>query len=549
MPHHQPHINPILKWSSLVVLSLALAIIIIDSTLLNVAISTLIKDLHTDIQSIQWVISAYSLVLAALTITGGRLGDIFGRKKMFMLGAVLFAIGSVTASLANNFSTLLWGESIIEGIGAALMMPATASLLVSNFEGRDRAIAFGVWGGIAGAAAAIGPIVGGFVTSNYSWRWGFRINVVVVILLLLGSYLVKDGRGQNKNLKLDYVGVVLSALGLFGIVFGLIESATYGWWKAKQIFTVYGHSLPFGELSVVPVFLLLGVIFLVLFLLWQYHRESTHQTALVSPSIFKNRQFSSGVLVVSIISMSLSGLIFAVPIFLQAVRGLDAFHTGLALLPLSLTMLVVAPLSAVVSTKVSPKYVIQFGMFMVVLSSIVQYFLLKVDSTPASFIPGLVLAGIGLGSVMSQINNFILSALPPEMAGEASGVNNTMRQLGSSLGSAIVGAALLSTISGGVQTRIDSSTVIPTRLKPVIAQAAAAHASEGAFSANEGSSAATVSPAISSELTRIRQEATTEGNRNTLVYTGMFGLLGFLLSFLLPKKLTESKREAPAAGH
>src|SRR5216110_2707855 len=179
------------KWAPLLVLSLALAIIIIDTTLLNVSLSTLIRELHTNLQSLQWVISAYSLTLAALTVTGGRMGDLLGRKRMFRFGAFVFAAGSFLASVSNSVSTLLWGESIIEGIGAALMMPATASLLVSRYRGHDRALAFGIWGGVAAAASAIGPILGGFLTTHYSWRWGFRINVFVVAILLLGSIIIE----------------------------------------------------------------------------------------------------------------------------------------------------------------------------------------------------------------------------------------------------------------------------------------------------------------------------------------------------------------------
>src|SRR5437763_1846108 len=179
------------KWGSLLVLSLALAIIIIDTTLLNVSLETLIRELHTTLQSLQWVISAYSLTLAALTVTGGRLGDIFGRKRMFMLGAFLFAVGSFIASISRSVPTLIAGESIIEGIGAAMMMPATASLLVAKYRGHDRALAFGVWGGVAAAASAIGPILGGFLTTHFSWRWGFRINVFVVAILLAGSVIIE----------------------------------------------------------------------------------------------------------------------------------------------------------------------------------------------------------------------------------------------------------------------------------------------------------------------------------------------------------------------
>ena len=223
------------KWGALGVLSLALAIIIIDSTLLNVSLSTLIRELHTNLQKLQWVISAYSLMLAALTVTGGRMGDLFGRKRMFMGGAVVSVVGAFVASISHSFPVLLLGESIIEGIGAALMMPATASLLVQKYRGHDRAIAFGIWGGVAAAASAIGPILGGFFTTHYSWRWGFRINIFVCAVLLAGSFLVEDTERPREK-SIDWIGVLLSSAGLFCVVFGIIESESYGWIRARKPF-------------------------------------------------------------------------------------------------------------------------------------------------------------------------------------------------------------------------------------------------------------------------------------------------------------------------
>src|SRR2546423_4004307 len=197
------------KWAPLLVLSLALAIIIIDTTLLNVSLSTLVRELHTTLQALQWVISAYSLTLAALTVTGGRIGDLFGRKKMFRVGAIIFAAGSFLASISRNLPTLLIGESIIEGFGAALMMPATASLLVAKYRGHDRSIAFGIWGAVAAAASAVGPILGGFLTTHYSWRWGFRINVVVAAILVTGAIIIDENESREGKKKIDFIGVLL----------------------------------------------------------------------------------------------------------------------------------------------------------------------------------------------------------------------------------------------------------------------------------------------------------------------------------------------------
>ena len=267
------------KWGQLLVLSLALAIVIIDSTLLNVSLATLIRELHTTLQSLQWVISAYSLTLAALTVTGGRLG----RKRMFNLGAAIFAIGSFIASISRNIPTLIAGESIIEGIGAAMMMPATASLLITKYRGHDRAIAFGIWGGVAAAASAIGPILGGFLTTHFSWRWGFRINVVVAAILLAGSVIIEDA-GERRGKQIDWAGVALSAIGLFFVVFGIIEAPTYGWIRAQKPFPIWQP----GSISITPVSWAIGFAILAVFGIWEYRLEQRGGTPIVSMRVFKN---------------------------------------------------------------------------------------------------------------------------------------------------------------------------------------------------------------------------------------------------------------------
>src|SRR3954463_1401173 len=298
------------KWAPLPVLSLALAIVIIDTTLLNVSLSTLIRELHTNLQSLQWVISAYSMTLAALTVTGGRMGDLFGKSRMFRLGAILFAIGSLQASISNSVHILLIGESLIEGIGAALMMPATASLLVSRYRGHDRAVAFGIWGGVAAVASAVGPLLGGFLTTHYSWRWGFRINVFVVAILLAGSLIIGDEPPRRQR-KIDYGGVLLSGLGLLAVVFGIIESSSYGWIHALKPFAVAGWQLDLGGLSIVPFAIVLGVLILAGFVLWERRVEQGGGTPIVSLRIFRNRAFVAGASVVGVNMLSQNGLVFS----------------------------------------------------------------------------------------------------------------------------------------------------------------------------------------------------------------------------------------------
>ena len=523
------------KWGSLGVLSLALAIILIDATLLNVSLKAIIEDLNTDIQSIQWVITAYSLTLAAFTITGGRLGDLFGRKRMFMLGALLFGIGSAIASISQSVPQLIIGESIIEGFGAALMMPATASLLISKFQGRDRAIAFGVWGGVAAASTAIGPLLGGWLTTNYSWRWGFRINIFVVAILLIGSVLIDECFDVEERPTLDWLGVLFSSTGLFALVFGIIESSTYGWIYAKKPFEAFGNIYELGGYSISLYAIIIGVILLTAFVLWERHVERGDRTPLVSLELFRNRQFTSGMSTTAVVSMGQTGLIFSIPVFMQAVRGADAFHTGLALLPSSIAAFFAAPLSATLSQRFPAKYIIQFGLLCNVVSYLMLRAALNVNTTAADLIPALVVQGIGLGIVLANINNLTLSAVSVQQAGEAAGVNNTFRQLGSTLGTAIIGALLISSITSGLIGGLEASKVIPQQLKSQIAGAVGQQTSAVEFGGG-AQLPGKVPVAIKNEITRVSHEAITNANREALLVGTIIALLGLVASLWLPSR-------------
>lgn len=534
--NHLPlqHQSPFRKWAGLGVLSLGLAIIIIDTTLLNVSLKNIINDLHTDLQSIQWVITAYALMLAAFTITGGRLGDLWGRKKMFMLGAIIFALGSFLASSSHRMLTLLMGESIIEGIGAALMMPATASLVVANFHGADRAKAFGVWGGVAGASSAIGPLLGGYLTSHYSWRWGFRINVFVAALVIIGSLLfITDSRDEEHKHTLDWGGVILSALGLLALTYGIIESETYGWWKAKELLTLGSYQISLGGISIVPYALALGIIFLIGFYLWEKRMERMGKTPLVYLDLFKNKQFTAGSITVAILTLGMTGLVFALPIFLQAVQQLDAFHTGLALLPLSGALLVMAPLSGALSRKISPTYLIQAGLVLDLIGMLVLRATLKVDMPVSHLIPGLLIYGSGMGMVMAPISNLTLSAVPMQQAGEASGVNNTLRQVGSTLGAAIIGAAVLTSLTSHLTTGIQNSPVIPEAAKTSIIQNVSGAKSNIEF--GESNLPAQVPATVKTEVTNLAKQASTQATKDAYIYAAMFILMCFAVALFLPR--------------
>jgi len=540
------HPKGLRKWIPLVVLALALSIIIIDTTILNVSIKAIITDLNTTIQNLQWVIASYSLTLAAFTITGGRLGDLFGRKRMFMLGAILFAIGSGMASIAHSFPMLLAGESIIEGIGAALMMPATASLLVSIYHGRDRAVAFGVWGSLAAASAAIGPILGGWLGTNYSWRWAFRINIFVALVLVIGAILfIKESRDTEEKSDLDLLGVFLSAVGMFWLVYGFIESSTYGWFRATQSFAIFKHSAtPFG-LSPVPIAIFGGLAFLALFVKWQIHQEKIGRTPLVSMRLFKNRQFVSGSVVTAALSLGQVGLFFALPVFFQGVLGLDAFHTGLALLPLPLGVFVGAPMALALSKKFTSKHIIQSGLVISLLGTVWLRSALAANIQVIDLAPMLFFYGIGMGLVMSMISNLTLSAVDVQQSGEASGVNNTLRNVGSTLGSAIIGAVVLTAIATNLTKGIKDSQVIPAPAKAAISQAVAGHAGEVQFGTEKKQ--AGVNPVVAKEIVTISHQATVDANKTAMDLMLLFVATTLLLSTQLPNVSNVEKNESAAA--
>lgn len=527
------NVSGLRKWAPLIVLSLALAIIVLDTTILNVSLRTIIGDLHTDIQSIQWVITAYSLMLAAFTITGGRLGDLFGRKRMFVVGAIIFAVGSFITSISKSVGVMILGEAIIEGIGATLMLPATASLLVSNYKGRDRQIGFGVWGGIAAASAAFGPVFGGWLTTAYSWRWAFRINVVVAAILVVSSVVIKEYMDREHKPSIDFVGVILSALGMLSMVFGFIKAEDYGWWKSKQDLVIASHAYHLGGISATPIFVAIGLVILTLFMVWEFRVQKSGKTPLVSPKIFKNTQFSIGAAIMAIIMLGLAGISFTLPVFFQAVKSLDALHTGLAMLPMSLTLLVSAPLSAYLAKYLSPKILIQAGLVLTAIGFFVLSRTFNADGSQWHIMPGLIIFGLGMGSIFSQGNNITLSAVPVQESGEASGISNTLRQLGSTLGSAILGAVLISTISTHMATGINASQIIPENAKAAINNSLVKESSNIEFGGGIGL-LGNVPQAITNEINSIAKQATIDGNRQTAEYAIIFIALAFLMSFRLP---------------
>jgi predicted MFS family arabinose efflux permease len=427
------------------------------------------------------------------------------------------------------------------------MLPATGSLLVSTYQGRDRALALGVWGGMAAAGTAIGPVLGGYLTSHFSWRWGFRINVFVAALLVVGSLTIRARHVPAGRRSLDWIGIGLSSLGLLTGVFAIIQGSSLGWWRARTPLDIGGHSVTAGDLSLVPVLGAVSVLLLAGFVGWERRLTRLGRSPLLSLQLFRNTQFTAGVSLTAAMSLGQIGLTFCIPVFLQSVRGLDALHTGYALLPMSAALFVAAPVGGVQGAHVKPKRIVQTGLFLSVLGLLYLRHQLNVDTTAADLIGPLVLYATGLGFSMSQLGNITLSAVPVQQAGEASGVNNTLRQVGSSLGTAVIGSVLIASIAVGLGSGVRSSPTFSSR--PALSTEVQAQASAVEFGAPLSTSAPLTTDERR-EIKRISDRATTRADRTALLFTLLFTTVGFLLAARLPNtRSVERDNGAPSAGH
>jgi len=524
------------KWGLVFILSLSLVIMIFDTTMLNVSIKNIVQDLDTSFKNVQWAIAIYALVMASFMLLGGKIGDLYGRKKTFILGASIYGIGTLLAAISPNIATLIIGWSIIEGIGAALMMPATMSLLIANYSGKDRKIGFGIWGGIAGSTAALGPLFSGYMTTNYSWRWAFALEIFIVIAIIGLSFLIKESR-ENKSEKLDIIGTILSTTGLASLIYGIIEASTYGWWRAKEIYKIGSLEINILNLSITPIFILLGIIILTIFILWQIKISKTGDP-LLHLSLFKNREYTAGIATTGILGLAHAGIFFTLPIFLQVVGNYSAQETGIALLPMSITVFLASGIFAKFGNKIPAKYIIQLGIIIVVISVFVLKNGLNINISNWDIAPGLALFGLGFGIIMSQITNLTLSAAPVDKAGEASGLSTTIRNLGGSLGTAIIGTILVSSLATNMISGVNKSKILPDPLKQEVVKDVEKNGQK-MTQEDINTENSQISQNISGELKNIKNKATVEANKESLNYTAFFTFLTLLISFLIPNKKVE----------
>ena len=425
------------KWA-LAALALAQFVMVLDQAVMNVSISQLVEDFDTSVTTIQGVITLYSLVMAMFIVTGAKVGDIIGRRRAFIVGLVIYAVGSGLTALAPSVLVLTLGWSVLEGIGAALVFPALAALIAGNYEGRERVTAYAIMGGVAGAGIAVGPIIGGWATTMLTWRVVFVGEVILVLAILALVRYVADAPREGRKPRLDVVGAVLSSAGLGLIVLGILQSSTWGLIQPKD-----SPVEPLG-FSLTVFVIGAGVASLAAFVRWQRHRESSGQDPLVHLDLLRIGMLRSGLASLLSQNLILMGIFFVVPLYLQIVLGFDALETGMRMLPVSITMFIFSALGARLSRRFSVRSLVRTGLAIAAVAVIVPA---RGHSTLSSGIwasPSRWRCSVsGMGLLASQLGNVVQSSVEASGRSEAGGLQYTSQQLGSSLGVALIGAIVI----------------------------------------------------------------------------------------------------------
>ena len=436
------------KWA-LVALAGAQFIMVLDQSVMNVSISQLVIDFDTTVTTIQAVITLYCLVMAMFMLTGGKVGDIIGRRRAFVVGLVIYACGSALTALAPTVAILALGWSILEGIGAALVLPAMAALIAGNFEGKDRKVAYAIIGGVAGAGIAVGPIVGGWATTVLTWRVVFIGEVIIVLGILVMTRLVGDAIRSGPKPRLDVVGSVLAAAGLGVVVLGVLQSSTWGLFQPKDApFTVFGLS---PTLFVIAA----GGALLWGFVAWQRHREAVGSDPLVHLDLLKVPPLRAGLIGLFSQNLILMGVFFTIPLYLQLVLGMDALQTGIKMLPVSITMFATAAVGSRLSTRYAVRTITRAGLAITALASFALLATIKPDLGELGFAVAMGILGIGMGLIASQLGLVVQSSVDASGRGEAGGLQYTGQQLGSSLGVALIGAIVLAGLASSFLSSVE----------------------------------------------------------------------------------------------
>ncbi|KSU58521.1 MULTISPECIES: MFS transporter [unclassified Gordonia (in: high G+C Gram-positive bacteria)] len=457
------------SWSVIIILAVSQFVMVLDSTVMNVSISVVADDLGTSITGMQAAITFYALTMAAFMLTGGKLGDLMGRARAFKIGAVIYGIGSLTTALSPNLTVLLIGWSLVEGLGAVLVIPAIASLAAINYTGKARVTAFSILGAVTGLAAAVGPLLGGVMTTYLSWRYVFVAETVVMVAVLFAAKLIRDVP-RDPEVRIDPLSVVASAGGLSLIVYGVLQSKTWGWLKPQHPPEIGGDEIAPLGVSPVAYLLLAGVVVLWLFVLRQRTLAKSGRQPLLRVELFRIAALRSGLGGFLAQYFAIAALFFVVPVYLQTMLGRDALQTGVKILPLSVGLVLFSILGSWLTARRSARFIARGGQITMALGTLLVIASVGIDLRNAAFAAGMFVVGAGFGLLASQLGNVNMSAVEEKDTSEVGGLQGTFQNLGSSFGTAVAGSVFLLMLSSGFVSAVDDAeNLSPTDQQRIIA--------------------------------------------------------------------------------
>ncbi len=501
----------------------------LDSSVMNVSIATVAEDVGTTVTGVQGAITAYTLVMAMLMIPGGKTGALIGRKRAFMIGCGIYGCGSLTTALAPNLPVLLFGWSFLEGVGAALILPAIVALVAGNFTVERRPAAYGLVAAAGAVAIALGPLIGGVATTYFSWRWVFAGEVLVVLGILVLARRITDAASDERP-RIDLVGTMLSALGLGVFVYGVLRSGEWGWFRPKP------DAPSWLGISLVVWLMLAGLLLIWLFLRWEARLVERGREPLVDPAMLHNKQLTGGLTMFFFQYLVQMGVFFVVPLYLSVALGLSALSTGARILPLSLTLLAAAILIPRFLPNVSPRRVVRLGILALFAGAVALMAALDVDADAAIVTVPLLLIGLGMGALASQLGSVTVSAVPKTQSADVGGVQNAVTNLGASMGTALAGSILIATLTTSFLTSVDQNPAVPADVK---SQAAVELQSGAPFLSDAQLKAALAKAGTSTEVTQAALDANADaridGLRAALAILALTALLALFFTHRIPK--------------
>ncbi|MEU9030907.1 MFS transporter [Streptomyces sp. NPDC048383] len=514
----------------------------LDSSVMNVSIATVADDVGTTVTGIQGAITAYTLVMAMFMIPGAKVGALIGHKKAFLIGCVIYGCGSLITALAPTLPVLLLGWSFLEGIGAALILPAIVALVAGNFTAERRPGAYGLVAASGAVAIAVGPIIGGIATTYFSWRWVFAGEVAIVLAILVLARRTADAPVGERR-RIDLIGAVLSALGLGVFVYGVLRSSEWGWFLPKP-----GTPALLG-ISLVVWLMLAGLLLIRMFLYWEARLVERHREPLVDPALLRNRQLTGGLTMFFFQYLVQMGVFFVVPLYLSVALGLSALKTGARILPLSLTLLAAAILIPRFLPNVSPRRVVRLGVLALLAGAVALLAALDTDAGAEIVTIPLLLIGLGMGALASQLGAVTVSAVPDKQSAEVGGIQNAVTNLGASIGTALAGSILIAALTTSFLTNIEQNQAIPDAVKSqatVQLEGGVPFMSDAQL--KTALDKAGTSPDVASAAIDANTDARLDGLRAALAILALAALLALFFTQRIPTTQARSTEPAGAAG-